>query len=749
MMKTKLKRTVLAHSVEMALGVSLACGLALSLGGCTTEPMIPAKLDLPPRMPSQLDSVLSTAGAAKPADSQKIGGTAVVSDNPKPPSVPNKSTPAATVVTTGQSANVTLNFDSLPLPAFIQTVYATVLKRNISIDPAVMARKDLVTLRSGKALTAGEAENSARLLLKSFGIAVQDIGGLIRIVPDSINTGYLPEIRRGRALPDTPLPLRPVFQLVELQAVRNTEIVSYIKTLFGEKIRVTEDPIRNSLLLAGNGDDVQAALEAIQMLDQPLFKGRNSIRITPLIWSAEELVKRLSEILTQEGYAVGITTPGSVQYPITLLPVAGINSVIVFAQSKEIINHIAEWAQTLDKPAEKSVGRSFFSYQVQNTDASRLADTLQQLLSSSKSPTAANTSSPINTPSATTTGAPAVRATGNVVVDTGTNTILFRANSEDYTDMIRLLRELDRPTRQVLIEVTVAEVSLDDTTELGVDWIFKAFNRTGLNVASLGGNTGLTGNTTSTTPAAGSGGTAATTPPAFQPSGIGSNTVLGQIAGFVVGQLDGSGSPRVVLSALAQLTKTNVLSTPRIQARNGETATIRVGDEVPINTGQQSTSSGTITTTQYRSTGTLLRIKPVVHSSDQVDIDITQENSIVKNNASASGTNPTISTRALDTKLTLRHGETYVMGGLISNTTANTDSGVPFLKDIPILGYAFKKNKVTLFRTELIVLITPYIINDSTEARAVTDAFRKQLGPWAQVQPKLTPEQNTIPISAN
>ena len=764
MMKTKLKRTVLAHSVELALGAGLACGLALSLGGCTTEPMIPAKLDLPPRMPSQLDSALAKAGVANPADSQKIGGTAVVSDNPKPPLVPNKPTPAATVVTTGQSANVTLNFDSLPLPAFIQTVYATVLKRNISIDPAVMARKDLVTLRSGKALTAGEAENSARLLLKSFGIAVQDIGGLIRIVPDSINTGYLPEIRRGRALPDTPLPLRPVFQLVELEAVRNTEIVSYIKTLFGEKIRVTEDPIRNSLLLAGNGDDVQAALEAIQMLDQPLFKGRNSIRITPLIWSAEELVKRLSEILTQEGYAVGTTTPGSVQYPITLLPVAGINSVIVFAQSKEIINHIAEWAQTLDKPAEKSVGRSFFSYQVQNTDASRLADTLQQLLSgSSKSPTATNPTSPINTPSTTTTGAPAVRATGNVVVDAGTNTILFRANGEDYTDMIRLLRELDRPTRQVLIEVTVAEVSLDDTTELGVDWIFKAFNRTGLNVASLGGNTGLTGNGNNSANSSASGGTSTsttvggitttTTTPATasapQPSGIGSNTVIGQIAGFVVGQLDGSGSPRVVLSALAQLTKTNVLSTPRIQARNGETATIRVGDEVPINTGQQSTSSGTITTTQYRSTGTLLRIKPVVHSSDQVDIDITQENSIVKNNASASGTNPTISTRALDTKLTLRHGETYVMGGLISNTTANTDSGVPFLKDIPILGYAFKKNKVTLFRTELIVLITPYIINDSTEARAVTDAFRKQLGPWAQVQPKLTPEQNTIPIPAN
>ena len=751
MMKTKLMRTRSAHAVILALGL----GIGSQLGGCATEPVIPAKLDLPPRAPSLFDIAPSAVTASVATNSAKSGGTAIIADNPKPPLLPNKpAQAAATVVTSGQSADVTLNFDSLPLPAFIQTVYATVLKRNISIDPAVMARKDLVTLRSGKALTAGEAENSARLLLKSYGIAVQDIGGLIRIVPDSINTGYLPEIRRGRALPDTPLPLRPVFQLVELQAVRNTEIISYIKTLFGEKIRVTEDPIRNSLLLAGNGDDVQAALEAIQMLDQPLFKGRNSIRITPLIWSAEELVKRLTEILTQEGYAVGTTTPGSVQYPITLLPVAGINSVIVFAQSKEIINHIAEWAQTLDKPAEKSVGRSFFSYQVQNTDASRLAETLQQLLSSSgasgsnKGLAAANMSSPSNTPSTTATGAPTVRATGNVVVDAGTNTILFRANGEDYTDMIRLLRELDRPTRQVLIEVTVAEVSLDDTTAVGVDWIFKALNRTGLNVTSLGGNTGVVNKVDTTATAAGTGGTA-TTPPAPLPSGIGRSTLLGEITGFVVGQLDGSGNPRVVLSALAQLTKTNILSTPRIQARNGETATIRVGDEVPINTGQQSTASGTITTTQYRSTGTILRIKPVVHSSDQVDIDISQENSIVKSVAGASGINPTISTRALDTKLTLRHGETFVMGGLISNTTSNTDSGVPFLKDIPILGYAFKKNSTTLARTELIVLITPYIINDSTEARAVTDAFRKQLGPWAQAQPKLAPEQKTMAAPSN
>jgi general secretion pathway protein D len=676
------------------------------LVGCAAEPMIPPKLDVPAR-PIVVPAATGDGGGVVPPS-----GTVSIEENPTPPAVLPKVPPVAAVPGAAQAADVTLNFESLPLPAFIQTVYATVLKRNVSIDPAIMARKDLVTLRTGKPITATEAEESTRLLLKSYGIAVTDIGGLLRIVPDNANSGYMPEIRRGRALPDTPLPLRPIFQLIELQAVRNTEIVSYVRTLFGEKIKMTEDPGRNSVLLAGNGDDVQAAMEAIQMLDQPLFKGRSSVRITPLIWSADELAKRLTEILTQEGYAVGTTTnQGGVQFPITLLPVSGLNSIIVFSQSKEVVNHILEWAKVLDKPAEKSVGRSFFSYQVKNTDASRLAETVQQLLQGG----------PARNPASVTPGTAAPVAgfqSNNVVVDKATNTLLFRASGEDYTDVIRLLRELDRTARQVLIEVTVAEVNLSDKTTIGVDWIFTRLNRSGLNVTALGGNTGVT-----------------VTP---NSSISGANA----LTGFVVGQLDGLGNARVILSALASNNKANVLSSPRVLARNGETASIQVGDEVPVLTSQQTSSAtgstGLISTVQYKSTGVILKIKPVVHSSDQVDLEITQEVSTVKNTTTGVSNSPTISKKSLDTKLTLKHGSTYVLGGLISNTTSKVSSGVPFLKDIPVLGQAFKTSTDEGSRDELIILITPYIMSDDTEARAVTEAFRKQLGPWAE-EKKLVP----------
>lgn len=659
--------------------------IAALLGGCATSPVLPPPLELPDRPAQTVETAASIAA------SRSLG----VAQNPSPP-MPSATTAAAAPNTARPAAvgDITLNFDQLALPAFIQAVYANGLKKTVSIDPAVSARKDLVTLRSGKPLSAAEAESSVRLLLKSYGLAVQDLPGLTRIVPDAANTGYLPEIRRGRALPETPLPLRPIFQLVELQVVRQPEITGYIRTLFGEKLRLTEDPTRNSILMAGNGEDIQAALEAIQVLDQPMFKGRNSIRISPTIWSADEMARRLTEILTQEGYAVGTTNPGGIHYPITMLPISGINSVIVFASSKEVLNHIVEWATLLDKPQERTVGRAFFSYAVRNTDASRLAETVQQLLSGG--------SRPVSTAGATT---PAPTTPGGVVVDKATNTLLFRASGDEYTDLVRMLRELDRATRQVLIEVTVAQVTVDDKSEVGVSWIFNRLNSSGLNVTQLGGNA--------------------------RPA-----TSLGSFAGFAVTQLDGLGRPRAVLNALASDNKVTLLSNPSIIARNGETANIQVGQDVPVLTSQQTNSAtggaGIISTVQYRNTGTILRIKPVIHSSDQVDLEVAQEVSSVAQNTTGGITSPTINKSSIDTKLTLKHGSTYVLGGLISNNVDRTKSGVPFLKDLPILGAAFRSTTDSNRRTELVILITPYIMNDDTEAKAVTEAFKKQLGPWAQ-----------------
>lgn len=684
--------------------------LLVLLAGCATpvQPLIPPPLELPEK----------TAPVDAPkADALKLELSARISETPKPP-LPEKlktgkpDQPPPTAV--DEEADIQLSFEQMPLPSFISAVYTTVLKKNINIDPKVMERKDLVTLRSGAPQKPGEVESAARLLLKSYGIAVMDIGGLVRIVPDNASLGYLPEIRRGRALPETPLPLRPVFQLVELQAVRNPDVAGWLKNMFGTKVNVLEDSTRNAVLLSGNGDDVMAAMEAIQVLDQPLMKGRQSLRITPLYWTADELANRLGEILQAEGYGTATSTKGGVMMPVTLLPVGAVNSVFAFAGSNAILEHITAWVKELDKPNEKGMGRGFITYHVQHTDAQKLAATLDKLLGGA--PSAATGASQTQADASRQTAATTAPA-GRVVVDPGSNSIILQGRNDDYGQVLSLLQTLDKPAKEALVEVTVAEVTLTDNAQLGVEWLFK--------------RAGLAGYTGSVLSAGTQGGL-----------GIGSS-------GFTYRFVDMTGATPLLINALASDNRATILSSPRVVARNGEMATIQVGQEVPIVTsqqvaatpGQSSTGASNVTTTtipqtvQYKNSGVILTVKPVIHSGDQVDLDVTQEVSAPQATTTGVATSPTFSTRKLQTKLSLKNGATVVLGGLISNNRSEGNAGIPMLKDVPLIGQLFRNNTEKGDRTELIVLITPYIISDANDAQAVTSAFRKRLGGWAQTSP--------------
>lgn len=663
--------------------------VSLLLNACVANsPVIPPPLDLPKKIAEH--STLQQENEQAREQAMRIGET------PKPPAPERlqagQPAPLPETVTAEEKADIALSFEQLPLPNFIQVVYAEILKKNVNLDPKVVERRDLVTLRTGELQTPSQVEKTTRLLLKSYGLAVIDIGGLIRVVPDNAALGYLPEIRRGRALPETPLPLRPIFQLVELEAVRNTDIAGWIRIMFGDKVKLQEDPGRNAVLLNGTTDDVMAALEAIHILDQPLMKGRQSFRLSPLYWSADELAKKLAEILQTEGYSTGTGVSGGLSMPVTLLPVAAVNSIFVFAVSPQILDHVVAWAKELDKPNEGGVGRNFFTYQAQYTDAQTLAITLEKLLSGVKPAGAA--------------GTPAAPALARVVVDNASNSLIFQGNNEDYGQIRSLLQGLDKPTKEALIEVTVAEVALKDNSQLGVEWLIKEARLDGTKIiaGTLGG------------------------------LGIGS-------AGLTYRRIDSAGDTRLLINALASNNRATILSSPRIVARNGETATIQVGQEVPIITSQQTSpttgSTGSVLqTVQYRTTGVILNVRPVIHSGDQVDLDVTQEVSSAQTTTTGVNTSPTFSTRKLQTKLALKNGSTVLLGGLISNNKSQGNAGIPLLKDIPLLGQIFRTDTEQSDRTELIILITPYIMADDNDAMAVTNAFRDQLGEWAKAQPK-------------
>ena len=675
----------------------LAC---LLVGACAGEkPIIPDPLVRPRSevRPEDLVQAISGPSAeATPATS--------LQSTPKPPPAGKTGTikPATPVAATSEEATITVAFDQMPLPNFVQAVYGLILKKNYSMDPQVAARKDLVTLRASQLQTPAQIENAARLLLKTYGVAVTDLGaGNYRVTPDNTQTGYAPEILRGRALPDVPLPLRPIYQLVELQAVRSGEVVNWLSKIFGSKVSIIDDAPHNTMILSGQADEVAAVLAAIQVLDQPLMKGRQSQRINPVFWSADELAKKLAEILSAEGYSVANSSSG--QVPINLIPIQGINAIIVFAGDPAVMQHIVDWAQEFDKPSSsRGSGGGYFTYKARYTNAEGLAKTMQDVLGSIQPVTYAPGAGPL--------GVAAPKAPARVIVNAATNTLIFQGSSESHTQLLNLLQELDKPAKSALIEVTVAEVSLDDTTQLGVEW---AFNKAGVN----GGR--ITGGTLSGVPL----GSAGTT------SGIGIGT-----NGLTIARLNSAGDLRLLVNFLATSTKANVLSSPRILARSGETASIQVGSEIPTINMQQTNAAtggtGVLQSVQYRKTGVILTVKPIIYAGDRIDLDVTQEVS-GSTKVGVAGS-PIVDTRKVDTHLSLRDGASVLLGGLISQDNSHSETGVPLLKDIPGLGQLFRTNTDTRQKTEMLVLITPYIVADDHDAKEITDAFRNRLGDWAR-----------------
>ena len=687
--------------------------LTLLLGACAgAPPVIPDPL-LVPRAESAAQGLrmITEAPDGSPLELPGTESRINVQRTPVPPPAGRVSTfkpdaPLPPGAVKKEDAVITVAFDQMPLPNFVQAVYGLILKKTYSLDPQVAARKDLVTLRAAQPQTPAQLENAARLLLKTYGVAVTDLGaGNYRFSPDNAQTGYAPEILRGRALPEVPLRLRPIYQLVELQAVRSADIAGWLTKIFGPKVNIIDDNPRNTLILSGQSDDVAAVLAAIEVLDQPLMKGRQSLRINPQFWSAEELSKKLSELLTAEGYGVTTTAGQFGNFPVNLIPIQGVNAIIVFAADPAVLQHVVKWAEEIDKPStsRSAAGGGYFTYQARYTNAQGLATTMQAVLGEGQA------AAPLAPPGV---GAPpvAVVRPSRVIVNAATNTLIFQGGNDSSAKLLSLLQELDKPTRSALIEVTVAEVSLNDASQLGVEWAFA--------------NSGASGTT--------SGGTL---------GGLSIGT-----GGLTVRRLNGLGDVRLILNMLATSNQANVLSTPRIMARNGESSTIQVGSEIPTITSVQTTpttgATGVLQSVQYRKTGIILTVKPTIYSGDRIDLDVSQEVSD-STKVGAAGS-PIIDTRKVETRLSLKDGSPVLLGGLIQQNNSRSESGIPLLKDIPGMGQLFRTNVDTGRKTELLVLITPYIVADDHDAQEITNAFRNRLGLWARPKTPEIPAANSV-----
>lgn len=677
--------------------LGVAC---LVLTGCANRtPSAPAPILFERHADSRASGTVGAQAPSVPRETQINAG-------PKPPALIAGNLRPVPPQTQASEAggDLTVSIEQMALPAFIQAVYGGILQLNYSMDSAVSARTDLITFRTPKPMTAARLTEIASQLLKSYGVAVQDFGGVLRIVPSTSVASTLPLVRRGRAQPTVPLPLRPVFHYIETEAVRPQVFVPTLKNILGDKVKLEADS-SGGLLVSGQPDDVQVALELIQVFDQPSLRGQNSTRVVPRFWGADEFVRRLGEVLKAEGY--NVSSQSGAGDPITLIPLPPINSVLIFSTSQEVMAHVLDWVKELDQFSAVQAGSAYFTYPVRNADAQELAKALNELIGGASATSSAGTASTGGTP------APAAAAGSRqrrVVVNNATNSLIFQGGSqEDYRQWLSLLSELDRPVKSALIDVLVAEVALADDNSLGFSWQLDQLG-SGAQALRLSG-------TTYSAQASG--------------TGLSVNALLG-----------GNPLRQLAITALASNSDSRVISNPKIMTRNGESASINVGQEVPTVTSQGVTTNGGVfggttnnvvpQTIQYRNTGVLLRVRPVIHAGDRIDLEVSQEVSSAEPTTTGVTTSPTIRKRSIETKLSMRDGATVMLGGLISETATDSDSGVPGLKDIPGLGHLFKKSGQTRARTELVILITPYIINDSGEAEAATDAYQATLGTWAQ-----------------
>jgi general secretion pathway protein D len=523
-----------------------------------------------------------------------------------------------------------------------------------------------------------------------------------------------PLVVSGRALPAVPISHRPVFQLVELQSVRVNDVISLLNVAFksSEALSIQPDNSRNAVLLMGRPELVRQALDAIKVFDQPYMRGRASARLEPAFVSADELSKRLVDVLSAEGYGASVyASGGGGSAAILVLPVSAANTVLVFSSDRKILQHAIDWARSIDKPNPTAGTDGLFYYMVKNTRASELVKTITGIRGNSSSGKGSDRDA-IDGSKVGQIAAPAAAATstasgstsggdlsgGKLTLDEPRNAVIFQGSATDWGRLLPLIQQMDKAPRQVMIEVTVAEVTLTDDQQFGVSWL--AHN------ADLGK---FNGNISSGKLAAATGG-----------SGL---SYL----------LDIGGETRATLTALASKNRITVLSTPRLMVKSGEDASIDVGTEVPTISAQATSgiqtggNTGIIQSIQYRKTGILLNIKPVVYSDDRVDIELRQEVSEALPVGSDSSVNsPAIFNRSVSTSLNLRDGSAILIGGLMSQRRTTGDSGVPFLKDVPILGNLFKSQTHGTNRTEMVLMIVPYILESDDQTAELTRSLSQR-----------------------
>lgn len=609
-----------------------------------------------------------------------------------------------------------LNFEGADVREVAKVILADYMKESYTIHPSVAGT---VTFRTVKPIPMRDLLPTLETLLRQNNAAVIREDGLYKIVPVSAVRGSLSPTLGGRFIP---IPQGFSVVVVPLQYVGAREMERLLAP-FAQDNTVRVDEVRNLVILAGTQREINHLVDAIRLFDVDFLAGY-SVGLFPIKGAdVKALVADLEKV-----FGPGGANPlaGAVR----VIAIDRMNALLVVTTNPKYLEMAGNWIDKLDQLGGASSGGSrFYVYQVRNGRAENLAQLVGDLFSSRRTTTTAPTLAPGQRPAeirspqpgappqpqtTTTSVTPAPGAATfslpggvgvttsevRVIADKDTNSLLILATPSDYDVIESALKKLDVIRRQVLVEVLLAEVTLTDDLQFGIDWFITARNNTSGTL-----NAGL--------------GLGATRLPSAVPAFPG---------GLQLVNLSG-GEVRAVLRALGEDGKTQILASPQIMVLDNEKAEIKVGDKISVQVTSQTgvaTGTGVINSYQYLETGILLTVTPRINSGGLVTLEVNQEVS-EKGSTPPDNPNPDILTRSAKTSVVVASGESIVLAGLIRENKTSTTKGLPLLSKIPILGAAFGIQNYSRTRTELVLLITPKIVNDVAQARQVTDELRLKL----------------------
>ena len=671
-------------------GRAIALMLAIGLGACASdgddvraEPAAPAPAAAPPA------TVVVDQGDG--GDEQPK--TEIFEGNEKFVTPAPRRSPGA------GGGDISLDFADADVKDVVRTVLGEMLKVPYAIDPQVQGK---VTLRTNRPLRRVDVVAALETALKVNNAVIVLADNVYNVVPAAdaqkrVDGFEITGSRRAR------LPGYGV-EIVPLRFIAAAEMQKLLQPVAPAGGVLSIDAARNLVFLAGTGQERAAMLDTIRLFDVDYMKGMSYALVRPEHMEAAALGEELKRVFDN--------TAGANAGLLRFVPLGRLNTLLIVSPRASYLKEVTKWVDRLDQP-QRGPARGVYFYRMQNAKAEDVARSLAAVYGGAVNLGAADGASgqapspspdqggsdpsqppPVGPPSPQ--DAPSfARGTGSgplIALDAANNALIIRAGASEYAALERFLKEIDIAPDQVVIEVTIAEVTLNDSLRYGVEWFFRNADQTY--------NFGRSANPSSSFP--------------------------GFSFTYTVPDID------VVVNALDNVTDVRVISAPKLLTLDNKTATLQVGDQVPIitqsATGVRDANDPTIVNSvQFRDTGIVLKVTPRIGKSGTVFVDVNQEVSDAIPTTTSGIDSPTIQQRKLSTAVAVQDGDAIALGGLMRQSQTAGESGVPLLKDIPLIGKAFSTSTETSDRTELLIFLKPRIVRSPAAAREVTDSLRKGL----------------------